>query len=73
MGEVPAVSKEMSTPLHSLLDWTSRFLGFVRARAHVLFDSLILYSSCQTFILFPWHRGVPRIVGVVYKTPGLRY
>jgi len=73
MGEVPAVSKEMATPLHSLLDWTSRFFGFVRARAHVLFDSLILYSFCR---LLSCSFGIVvclELIGAVYETSGLRY
>jgi len=47
---------------------------FVRAMAHVLFYALLLCSLLlDLYLVSCWHRGVPKVVGVVLKTPGLRY
>jgi len=54
MGEVPAVSKEMTIPLLSHLGWTlclfSSWVSF-RDMAHVLLYALLFYSQLLDFYL----------------------
>jgi len=49
-------------------------MAFVRAMAHVLFYVVLLFSLLlDLYLVSCWHRGVPKVVGVVLKTPGLRF
>jgi len=69
------VSKEVEISLLSHRGWILFSAWFfVRAMAHVLFYTLLLFSLLlDSYLVSCWHRGVPKVVGVVLKTPGLRY
>jgi len=75
MGEVLVVSKGVEIPLLSHRGWILfSCMVFVRAMAHVLFYALLLFSVLlDLYLVSCWHRGVPKVVGVVLKTLGLRY
>ena len=73
MGEVLVVNKGMVIPLLSHLSWSYLHV-FFRAMAHVSLYVILLYTLCGFRIQFFFGIVVcPGFVGVVLRTPGLRY
>ena len=73
MGEVLMVNKRMVIPLLSHLGWSFLCVLF-RAMAHVSLSVFLRYTLCRIRIRLSFGIVVcPSFVGVVLKTPGLRY
>jgi len=73
MGEVLVVNKGMASPLLSHLGWSCFTHDFFRATTPVSFYASLLCTLCENCIWFMLASWCAQVVGVVLRTPRLRY